>query len=149
VILAGRRINNRMGEFIAGKLVKMLVNAGSRVSGARVGILGLTFKEDVSDLRNSRVPDIVRELDQYGIQALVHDPLCSPEDALRHYGITLCRSEELTDLDGLVLAVPHAAYLDAGPGGIVNRLKAGGALIDVKSAIPPGDVPSHIRFWSL
>ncbi len=117
VILAGRRINNRMGEYIAGKLVKMLVNAGSRVSGARVGILGLTFKENVSDLRNSRVPDIVRELDQYGIQALVHDPLCSPEDALRHYGITLCRSEELTDLDGLVLAVPHAAYLDAGAGG--------------------------------
>ena len=138
-----------MGEYIAGKLVKMLVNAGSRVSGARVGILGLTFKENVSDLRNSRVPDIVRELDQFGIQALVHDPLCSPEDALRHYGITLCRSEELTDLDGLVLAVPHAAYLDAGPGGIVDRLKSGGALIDVKSAIPPGDVPSHIRFWSL
>ena len=75
VILAGRRVNNRMEEYVAGKLVKMLVNADKPVKGARVGILGLTFKENVSDLRNSRVPGIVRELGQFGIQPLVHDPI--------------------------------------------------------------------------
>jgi UDP-N-acetyl-D-galactosamine dehydrogenase len=84
VILAGRRINNRIGEFVAGKLVKMLIHAGKPVKGARVGIMGLSFKENVSDLRNSRVPDIVRELSQFGILPLVHDPLCMPDEALNH-----------------------------------------------------------------
>jgi UDP-N-acetyl-D-galactosamine dehydrogenase len=119
------------------------------VSGARVGILGLTFKENVSDLLNSKDPDIVRELGQFGIRPLVHDAMCAPDEALREYGITLCRSDELTDLDGLILAVPHAEYLDEGPARIVERLKSGGALIDVKSVIPPGAVPPDIRFWSL
>ncbi len=120
VILAGRRINNRMGEFIAGKLVKMLINAGVPVKGARVGVLGLTFKENVSDLRNSRVPDIVRELAQFGIEALVHDPLGSAEQALHEYGIRLCDLDELTDLDGLILAVPHEAYLSDGAAALAS-----------------------------
>jgi UDP-N-acetyl-D-glucosamine/UDP-N-acetyl-D-galactosamine dehydrogenase len=149
VILAGRRINNRMGEFLAGKLVKMLINADMPVKGARVGILGLTFKENVSDLRNSRVPDIVRELGQYGIQPMVHDPLCAPDEALRAYGITLRGLEELTDLDGLILAVPHAPYLVDGPGPIVRLVKPGGVLIDVKSVIPQDSVPPGVHFWSL
>ena len=101
VILAGRRVNNRMGEFIAGKMVKMLINAGIPVKGAKVGVMGLTFKENVSDLRNSRVPDIVRELGQFGIDAMVHDPLGSAEQALHEYGINLCALGDLTELDGL------------------------------------------------
>lgn len=149
VILAGRRINNRIGEHIAGKLVKLLINADKPVKGARVGILGLTFKENVSDLRNSRVPDIVRELRQFGIAALVHDPMCAPDEALREYGITLLPSHELTDLDGLILAVPHAQYLDEGASRVADRLKAGGVLIDVKSVIAPGAVPPGILLWSL
>jgi UDP-N-acetyl-D-galactosamine dehydrogenase len=149
VILAGRRINNRMGEFIADKLVKMLINADLPVKGARIGVLGLTFKEDVADLRNSRVPDILRQCGQYGIQPLVHDPMCDPEDALREYGITLRGSEELADLDGLILAVPHARFLEAGAQPIVGRLKPGGVLIDVKSVIPEGSIPSGIHHWSL
>ena len=149
VILAGRRINNRMGEFIAGKLVKMLINADRPVKRARVGILGLTFKENVADLRNSRVPDIVRELGQFGIQPFVHDPLCAPDDALHEYGITLCELEELTNLDGLILAVPHAEYLDAGPANIAERLRPGGVLVDVKSVIAPGSVPPGVHYWSL
>ena len=149
VILAGRRINNRMGEFLAGKLVKMLINADCPIKGARIGILGLTFKENVADLRNSRVPDIVRELGQFGILPLVHDPLCSPDDALREYGITLRKLVELTQLDGLILAVPHAQYVDAGPVGITERLKPGGVLVDVKSVLPPGTIPPGVHHWSL
>lgn len=148
VILAGRRINNRMGEYIAGKLVKLLINADLPVRGARVGILGLTFKENVSDLRNSRVPDIVRELGQFGIQPLVHDPLCAADDALHEYGITLRQIEELWELDGLVLAVPHAQYLDDSVH-VVERLKPGGVLVDVKSVLSPSSVPPGVYYWSL
>lgn len=149
VILAGRRINNRMGEYVAGKLVKLLINADLPVKGARVGILGLTFKENVSDLRNSRVPDIVRELGQFGIQPLVHDPLCAPDDALHEYGITLRQLEEMTDLDGLILAVPHTQYLDGGTVHVVEQLKPGGVLVDVKSVLSPSSVPSGVYYWSL
>jgi UDP-N-acetyl-D-glucosamine/UDP-N-acetyl-D-galactosamine dehydrogenase len=149
VILAGRRINNRMGQFVAEKLVKMLVNADLPVKGARVGILGLTFKENVSDLRNSRVPNIVRELGEYGIHPLVHDPMGEPEDALREYGITLRGPDDLTDLDGLILAVPHAQFLEEGADRIVERLKPGGVLVDVKSVIPVSSIPPSIYFWSL
>jgi len=149
VILAGRRTNNRMGEHIAGKLVKMLINAGLPVKGARVGILGLTFKENVSDLRNSRVPDIIRELSQFGITPLVHDSRAAATEALHEYGVTLCSMDEMTLLDGLILAVPHAEYLEQGPAGIVGKLRAGGVLIDVKSVIPPESVPVSLAFWSL
>lgn len=149
VILAGRRINNRMGEFVAEKLVKMLINADLPVKGARVGILGLTFKENVSDLRNSRVPDIVRELGQYGVRPLVHDPMSEPADALRAYKITLLGSDDLTDLDGLILAVPHAQFLAEGAERIVERLRPGGVLVDVKSVIPVNSIPPSIHFWSL
>jgi UDP-N-acetyl-D-galactosamine dehydrogenase len=149
VILAGRRINNRMGEFLADKLVKMLINADLPVKGARVGILGLTFKENVSDLRNSRVPDIVRQLGQYAISPIVHDPMCDPGDALREYGIALRGQDELVDLDGLILAVPHAQLLEAGAERIVERLKPGGVLVDVKSVIPVTSIPPGIDHWSL
>jgi UDP-N-acetyl-D-galactosamine dehydrogenase len=149
VILAGRRINNGMGEFVAGKLVKLLINADLQVKGARVGILGFTFKENVSDMRNSRVPDIVRELGQFGIRALVHDPLCAPDEALDKYGITLRHPEELTHLDGLILAVAHAQFLDDGPAAIIERLNLGGVLVDVKSVVPPSSVPPGIHYWSL
>jgi UDP-N-acetyl-D-glucosamine/UDP-N-acetyl-D-galactosamine dehydrogenase len=149
VILAGRRINNRMGEFIANKLIKMLIHAELPVRGARVGVLGLTFKENVPDLRNSRVPDIVKELQQYGIAPLVTDPLCSDEDAKHEYGIDLAPLSEVRDLDGLILAVPHGPYLEEGEAGIAGRLKPGGVLIDVKSVLDPAAVVPPTRLWSL
>jgi UDP-N-acetyl-D-glucosamine/UDP-N-acetyl-D-galactosamine dehydrogenase len=149
VILAGRRINNRMGEYLAGKLVKMLIEADLPVKGARIGILGLTFKENVSDLRNSRVPDIVRELGQYGIRPMVHDPLCAPDQACDEYGITLRQLDELEDLDGLVLAVPHANYIEDGPEAIVGRLKPDGVFVDVKSVLSEASVPPGVHYWSL
>jgi UDP-N-acetyl-D-galactosamine dehydrogenase len=149
VILAGRRVNNRMGEHIASRLVKMLISANRQVKGARVGVLGLTFKEDVADLRNSRVPDIVRELHQFGIEALVHDPHGSPEEAHHEYGIDLSDERQLTDLDGLILAVPHAHYLAEGTASLFARVRPGGVVIDVKSVVPVDSVPDGIAYWSL
>jgi UDP-N-acetyl-D-galactosamine dehydrogenase len=149
VILAGRRINNRMGEYVATKLVKLLIEADLRVRGARVGVLGLTFKENVADLRNSRVPDIVGTLHEFGIQALVHDPHASVAEARAEYGIELHGLDELRDLDGLVLAVPHRAYLDDPDLGLGGRLRRGGVLIDVRSSLDPAALPKHVRAWSL
>lgn len=110
VILAGRRINDTMGKFIAEKTVKMLIAAGQRVAGARVGIFGLTFKENVPDLRNTRVVDIRRELEEYGVTVLVHDPLADQGEALREYGFAPVPPESMRDLDAAVLAVAHGAF---------------------------------------
>jgi UDP-N-acetyl-D-galactosamine dehydrogenase len=149
VILAGRRINNRMGEVIAGKVVKLLIQARIPVQEARVGVLGLAFKENVPDIRNSRVPDIVRELATYGIDALIHDPMCSPADAMHEYGITLRTMDELTDLDALVLAVPHAAFLQPGVPALLAPLRPDGVLVDVRSAIDPSTIPPSLHAWAL
>jgi UDP-N-acetyl-D-galactosamine dehydrogenase len=111
--------------------------------------MGLTFKENVADLRNSRVPDIVRELGQFRIAAIVHDPLGSPDQALHEYGIELSGLDDLTDIDGLILAVPHDSYLINGTQAIASRLRPGGVLIDVKSVIPPDSVPDGVSLWSL
>ena len=148
VILAGRKINDGMGVFVAQKTVKLLIEAGSQVKGAKVGILGLTFKENVPDIRNSRVPDIIAELRQFGIEPLTHDPLAEPGEVDREYGLTLSPLEDFRDLDATILAVNHRAYLSQ-----VDRLMAalrpGSVLVDVKSAILPSQVPDSIHFWSL
>ncbi len=148
VILAGRRINNGMGAFIAQRLIKMLVLANKPVRGARVGVLGITFKENVSDLRNSRVPDILRELTDYGIEPLVTDALASSEEAVHEYGVKLRPLDELVELDALILAVPHRAYLDAGAERIAGLVKEGGIVIDVKSALSP-KLGRGLSYWSL
>ncbi len=111
VILAGRRINDGMGKYVAEKAVKMLIRADRRVSGARVGIFGLTFKENVPDLRNTRVVDIRAELEEYGVDVLVHDPLADAGEALREYGLTLTALEDMRELDAAVFAVNHASYV--------------------------------------
>ena len=148
VILAGRRLNDDMGRFIASKLIKLLVKAGKPVSGAKVGILGLTFKENVPDLRNSKVPDIIRELNEFGIHSLVHDPMASAEGAQHEYGLTLSPIGELQNLDAIVLAVSHRAYVDALPE-LMTRLSPNGIIIDIKSVIPADAVPEGAMYWSL
>ncbi len=148
VILAGRRINDRMGEHVATTLVRLLIQADRRVKGGRIGILGLTFKENVADLRNSRVPDIIRTLGKYGIKPLVHDPLASPEEARAEYGVEISPLADLIGLDGLVLAVPHAEYLHVAET-LSERVEGGGVIVDVKSVIPPGSVPAGMTLWSL
>jgi UDP-N-acetyl-D-galactosamine dehydrogenase len=107
VILAGRRINDGMGAFVAARTIKLLSAAGRGPRGARVGVLGLAFKAGVADIRNSRVPDVVRELEDFGVEVRVHDPLADPAAARAEYGIELARADELTDLDAVVLAVAH------------------------------------------
>jgi len=149
VILSGRRINDGMGGFIAQRLVKLLIAAERPVKGARVGILGITFKEDVSDLRNSRVPDIVGELREFGISALVADPLADPAEARREYGIELAPLEAFTELDGLILAVPHRVLGSDGWEKFLAALAPGGVFVDVKSVVDRGRVPRELHYWSL
>ena len=148
VILAGRRINDSMGQAIAQKLVKLLIANGVSPCRARVAVMGLTFKQDVPDIRNSKVPDILAELREYGIEALVSDPLADPAAALHEYGITLSPPEALTQLDALVLAVNHAATI-ADPADLVARVREGGVLVDVKSALAREELPEELVYWSL
>jgi UDP-N-acetyl-D-glucosamine/UDP-N-acetyl-D-galactosamine dehydrogenase len=149
MILSGRRINDGMGEFVAQRLVKLLIAAGRPVKDARIGILGLAFKEDVPDLRNSRVPDIVAELATFGIAALVADPLVDAAEARREYGIELVPLDRLAALDGVVLAVPHRVLREAGWDRLFGLLAPGGVIVDVKSAVAPEEVPPQIRYWCL
>jgi UDP-N-acetyl-D-galactosamine dehydrogenase len=150
VILAGRRINNNVGPFIAEKTVKMLVQNGDvALKRAKVGILGLTFKENVPDLRNSKVPDIIAELAQYGIDPMVHDPLGDPREAHEEYKIEITPLEKFTQLDACILAVAHKEYTQ-NPASIYERVKDNGVVIDVKAALDPNKKPPRgIRLWSL
>lgn len=148
VILAGRRINDSMGGEIARKGVKLLLSQGHELSGARVGIFGLTFKENVPDLRNSKVPDIVAEFREFGIDPLINDPLADGSEAQHEYGLTLIDESEMRDLDVLVLAVNHRHYLEHRKS-LMGRLKTGGVLLDVKSALDPTELPADILYWSL
>jgi UDP-N-acetyl-D-galactosamine dehydrogenase len=149
VILAGRRINNNMGPHVAQKLVKLLIEADVTVKGARVGVLGLTFKEDCNDIRNSKVPDILRELRSFGIEPIVHDPLAIPAEAMHEYGVKLSSLDEMTGLDALVLAVSHRAYLELGQARLQAMVRDSGVLVDVKSALDPSQVSRGTRYWSL
>ncbi len=149
VILSGRRINDGMGSFVAQRLVKLLIAAGRPVKGARIGILGVTFKQDVPDLRNSRVPDIIAELREFGIAASVADPLADAAEAKREYAIELVGLDRLAALDGLILAVPHRVLAQEGWDWMFASLVPGGVLVDIKSAIARSQVPAHINYWSL
>ncbi|HXZ68337.1 MAG TPA: nucleotide sugar dehydrogenase, partial [Alphaproteobacteria bacterium] len=149
VILSGRRINDSMGGYIAQRLVKMIASNGHGVKGAKVGVLGLTFKEDVADLRNSKVPDIVRELRDFSIDVMVHDPMADADDAREEYGIELSQLEHFRELDGLVFAVPHRLYREFAPSALLGMLRAKGAIVDVKSVLKASAVPPTLAYWSL
>ena len=150
VILAGRRINDGMGKYLAEKLVKLLIQAdGVSMRQARVGILGLTFKENVPDLRNSRVPDIIRELREYGITPLVHDPMADAGEAMAEYGLTLCDWHELHDLDALLLAVPHRAYVDTPQDALLGLLQPHGIVLDIKGMLDRSRLPAAQRYYCL
>ena len=149
VILSGRRINDSMGDFIAQRLVKLLIAAERPVKCAKVGIVGITFKEDVPDLRNSRVPDIVAGLREFGIRALVTDPLADPAEAKHESGVELVPLERFTKLDGLILAVPHRVLGEAGWDQLFAALTPGGVFVDVKSVLDRNEIPPHVHYWSL
>jgi UDP-N-acetyl-D-galactosamine dehydrogenase len=149
VILAGRRINNNVGPYLAQRLVKMLITQGLPVKGARVGVLGLTFKEDCNDLRNSKVPDILRELREFGIEPLIHDPRGNAAEAKHEYGLTLARLEDYKNLDGLIVAVSHKEYVQLGQPKLLGMVRDNGCFVDVKSVFSPAKMERGVQYWSL
>lgn len=135
VILAGRRINDGMGKFIAEKTVKLMIQSGCSIKGAQVTVLGVTFKENCPDLRNSKVIDIVRELRDYGCEVVVHDPLADPDEAMREYGISLTPWPDLPkDADAVIAAVAHQYYLERSSAELLTLLKPQGVFSDIKAA---------------
>ena len=134
VILAGRRINDGMGKFIAEQTVKQMIAAGSSIKGARVNVLGLTFKENCPDLRNSKVVDIINELKTYGIEVLVHDPEGDPAQAMHEYGVKLTPWDELPRADAIVAAVAHKHYHLLSVDTLAAKVVPGGCFVDVKAS---------------
>jgi len=150
VILAGRRINDGMGSHIARKAVQEMIHAGRNIKGARVNVLGLTFKEDVPDIRNSKVADILAELREFGVEAHVHDPLASSEDALHEFGVKLRSWEELPAADALILAVSHKRFLETPVQEYLKKIVRGGCVIDVKSVLDAQAFRREgLRVWRL
>ncbi len=134
VILAGRRINDGMGKFIAEQTIKQMIHNGSSVRGAAVTVLGLTFKEDCPDLRNSRVIDVIHELESYGVDVHVYDPVADKEEAVHEYGIHLCDWNDLPKSQAVVAAVSHRQFKDRPLTDYVGKLEKPGVFIDIKSA---------------
>jgi len=150
VILAGRRINDGMGKFIAEQTVKEMIAAGSHIKGAKVNVLGLTFKENCPDLRNSRVIDVIHELISYGIEVHVHDPVPDQNEAVHEYGVTLESWEQLPQADAIVVAVSHKEFIAKSLADYQSKLSTKGVLVDVKAVFDPLAVKAAgIPLWRL
>ncbi len=151
VILAGRRINDGMAAYVAQQTVKQIIQSGVAVKGCKVIVLGLTFKENCPDLRNSKVADLVKELQEFGCDVSVHDPLAAPDEAMREYGIALTEWNALPDqADAIVAAVSHTEYSSRPATQLLTKLKQGGLFVDIKSAYQPEVVKAagH-KLWRL
>ncbi|MDX2463109.1 MAG: nucleotide sugar dehydrogenase [Porticoccus sp.] len=135
VILAGRKTNDGMGKYIAEQTIKQLVKRGHAVNGANVVVLGLTFKEDCPDLRNSKVEDIITELREYQCNVIVHDPMADPEEAVEEYGVTLTPWAKLENASAVILAVAHNHYRQLQPSELQKIMANDSVLIDVKSLL--------------
>ena len=150
VILAGRRVNDGMGAYVAGQAVKALTRRRTGACAAVVTILGFTFKENVADLRNTRVVDIVRELEDYGLTVQVHDPCAEPEEALREHGVDIVPREALHLADAVILAVAHDGFVEPGWPGVTALLRDGqGIVVDVKGVLERGTRPGGIELLRL
>ena len=150
VILAGRRINDGMGKYIAEQTVKNMVKTRGSLNGGVVNVLGLTFKENCADLRNSKVVDIIRELKEYGLSVHIHDPQADSHEAVEHYGLSLTKWDQLPKADAIVLAVAHREYLAMQIETLTASLQPGGCVIDVKSVLPRGEIASlGFAVWRL
>ena len=148
VILSGRRVNDGMGAYLAQRVVKLIAATGRPIRKARVGILGFTFKENVPDIRNSKVVDTYRELREFGIEPMVHDPLADRSAVLHEYGVELTSIDQFKNLDALIYAVAHDDY---GPHieHVSDMIARGGVVADVRSSIDPGKLRPDIVYWSL
>ncbi len=149
LIRSARRLNDTMAERVVQKTVTLLSAGGTAIAGARIGVMGVSFKENVSDPRNSQVPPIVTGLATLGARVLVTDPLVDSQVARRALGMDLVPVDALTDLDALVLASPHRCFLEGGAARLGARLRPGGLLVDIKSALQPSAIPPERRYWSL
>ena len=150
VILAGRRINDGMAKFVAEQTIKQMISAGSHIKGARVNVLGLTFKENCGDLRNSKVIDIIKELQSYGVDVFVSDPQAEVDEAMHEYGVRLLPYADLPRADAIVAAVSHQEFMDLSLDQIGTKLIKGGAFIDVKAAFDPKVLlGAGYRLWRL
>ncbi|WP_310451404.1 nucleotide sugar dehydrogenase [Sulfuritalea sp.] len=150
VILAGRRINDGMGKFIAEKTIKLMIQQGASIRGAKVIVLGLTFKEDCPDLRNSKVIDVIRELRDFGCDVIVHDPIADSAEARREYGVSLCSWDSIPAgcADAVVIAVAHAEFIARTPDDLLRSLRPSGVVIDVKSCLPDGAEDANSQRWT-
>ncbi|MDX9886198.1 nucleotide sugar dehydrogenase [Thauera sp.] len=150
VILAGRRINDGMGKYVAEQTVKEMIAAGSSIKGASVIVLGLTFKENCPDLRNSKVIDVIRELQSYGCKVHVHDPVAASAEAEHEYGVQLEPWDDLPVADAIVAAVAHSEYLEMSLPALLGKLTPGGVFSDVKSSYDPAALlEAGVRLWRL
>jgi UDP-N-acetyl-D-galactosamine dehydrogenase len=150
VILAGRRINDGMGKYIAEQTVKHMIQAGFPVKSAKINVLGLTFKENCPDLRNSRVIDVIRELQSYGADVHVHDPVADAKEAVHEYGVTITSWESLPRAHAVVLAVAHREFRARPVDEYVAKLEAGGLLVDVKCQADAASLRSRgVSVWRL
>jgi len=150
VILAGRRINDGMGKHVAEQTIKSMIQTGCGIKGAKVLVLGLTFKENCPDLRNSKVIDVIRELESFGCEVLVHDPVAEPAEAVHEYGVSLVDWADVPECDAIVAAVAHKDYAAMGIDGLLTRLRAGGVFADVKSAYDRNALAERgVRVWRL
>ena len=151
VILAGRRINDGMAAYVAQQTVKQIIQAGGAVKGSKVIVLGLTFKENCPDLRNSKVADLVKELQEFGCDVSVHDPLAEPKEAMHEYGITLTEWSTLPNqADAIVAAVSHTEYTSQPVTQLLAKLKPGGVFIDIKSTYSSEAIEAAgITLWRL
>ena len=150
VILAGRRINDGMGKFIAEQTIKQMIAAGSYIKGAKVNVLGLTFKENCGDLRNSKVIDIINELKSYGVEVFVTDPRAKEDEAMHEYGVPLLHWDDLPRADAIVAAVAHNEYAALTVEDFGKKLIKGGAFIDVKAAFDRSAIEgAGYKLWRL
>ena len=150
VILAGRRINDGMADYVAAQLVQLVASRHRLGASTRVGILGVTFKENVPDIRNSKVVDLYRALTRYGISPLVHDPMADRRQVHEEYGVTLTDRDQLTNLDVLILAVPHREIMEIVDRGLRDMIADGGVVCDLKSALDAGRIAgTGLVYWSL
>jgi UDP-N-acetyl-D-glucosamine/UDP-N-acetyl-D-galactosamine dehydrogenase len=150
VILAGRRINDGMGPYIARKTVQQMIHQGRNILGAKVNILGLTFKENCKDIRNSKVIDVIRELEQFGCETFVHDPHADADETLHEYGIRLRTWDELPAADALILAVAHEPFLKLPTAAYLEKIVRQGCLVQVKAALDPAAFRREgVRVWRL
>jgi UDP-N-acetyl-D-glucosamine/UDP-N-acetyl-D-galactosamine dehydrogenase len=150
VILAGRRINDGMGPYVARKAIQQMIHQGRNILGAKVNILGLTFKENCKDIRNSKVIDVIRELEEFGVECFVHDPQADPGETLHEYGIKLRTWDELPAADALILAVAHRSFLELPPSAYLEKIVKQGCLVQVKAALDPAPFKREgVRVWRL